>query len=312
MLTRKKIIGAKTETTQGTLVALAETDFLHAYDIDIAPDAEVLERKYHSASLSPFSDLRGKLSYTAKFKTDLKASGLAGTAPFIGPLLQACGFTETISAGVSVTYALSSSPVTNFYGPGKSCTIKAYADGMLHAMAGCIGTLKLIAEAGKIAVCEWDFKGLYAAVTDAAFPTNTPNSTDPTIVKSSTLLLQTYAATVQKFEIDLGNEIAEKPDVNASAGILGYQITGRQMVGNADPESVLVAAHDFFGKFASGALASSSIVIGSGAGYICTITLPKTQYGRIGQGDRSGIQTFEVPLKFFRNSGDDELSIVFS
>jgi hypothetical protein len=144
------------------------------------------------------------------------------------------------------------------------------------------------------------------------FPANTPNTTAPKPVKSATLLLQAYAAIAAKLEIDFGNEIVEKPSVNAATSLLGFQITERKPNGSCDPEAVTVTTHDFFGKMMSGAVASSSIVVGSGAGNICTITLPKTQYGQIGRGDRSGIMTFEVPLIFSRNAGDDWISIVFT
>jgi hypothetical protein len=312
MITRKKVIGAKVETTQGTAVALTSTDFIYALDIQVDPEAELLPRDYNSTSLDPFAQLVGKKYYACKFKTPLLPSGSLGVAPNISPLLQACGMTETISAGVSVTYAPTSAAVANFYGPGKSCTIKVYEDGILHVIAGAMGNPKFVLEAGKIPMIEWDFKGVYVAVTDVAFPANTPQSTYPPIMKSATLSLQGYAATVQKFEIDFGNVVTEKPDINAANSLLGFQITDRKPAGSTDPESTLVATHDFYGKFISGAEASSSIVIGSGAGNICTITLPKTQYGKITKADRGGIMVYNTPLMFNRNTGDDWISIVFT
>lgn len=311
MLTREWIIGAKTETTQGTLVSLAETDFIHALDLEIGPDADIMERLYGSSSLDRFAPIVGKKWYEAKFKTPLVMPSAVDAAPNIGRFLQACGFTETVNPSTNVTYSPSSTPAANFYGPGKSCSIKGYKDGVLHQLAGCIGTFKLILEAGKMAMFEWDFKGMYQAVTDAAFPTNTPASGDPPVVKSASFLLQTYAAIINKLEIDPGNVVSEKPDVNSANSILGYQITDRNPVGSADPEGVLVATHDFYGKFMSGAQAQSSIVVSNGTRTL-TITLPKTQYGRITTGDRGGILTYEVPLMFNRNTGDDWISMVFT
>lgn len=314
MLTRKKVIGTKIETAQGAVVTLAATDFFNALDVQVDPDTELLERLYNSASIDPFGPVTGKKWYAAKFKTPLILGGAAGTPPQVGPLLQACGLVETINGTINVTYAPTSSPISaSFYGPGKSCTIKAYEDGWLHVLAGCIGNLKLILEAGKMAMCEWDFKGIYTAVTDAAIPTNTPTATDPPVVKSAAMQLQGYAGVaVSKFEIDFGNTIAELPDINAANSILGYQISGRKPVGSADPLAVLVATHDFYGKFMSGAQASSTITVGSGAGNNCTITLPKTQYGKIAKADRSGVLALNVPLVFNRNSGDDWISIVLT
>jgi len=313
MLSRLKLIGAKTEATQGDPATIGETDFFHAWDIDIKPVAELLDRPYNSASLDTFAQLPGRKWYEAKFKTYLKASGSKGVAPAMGRLLQAAGFSETPVADTSVTYAPVSAPVANFFTLGKSCTIKVYENGILHIMAGAVAKLKLTIEAGKPIVCEWDVLAPYiSAVGDAGFPANTPDSTDPPIVKSGTFVLQAYAATISKLEIDLGNDVAEKLDVNAANSILGYQITGRKPVGSADPDAVVVNTHDFYGKMISGAQASTSIVVGTGAGNIITITLPKTQYGLLGAADANGVMKFQIPLIFNRNAGDDWISIVMT
>lgn len=313
MLTRLKLIGCKTEVTEGTAIALAETDFFHAFDIDVKPLPELIDQPYHSTSLDPYAKLVGKKKYELKFKTFVKGSGAAGTAPPVGPLIQALGHTETPVTSTSVTYAPASQPPSaNFKSQGKSCTIKVYEDGTLHVLAGARGTRKLIAVAGQPAVNEWTFSGLYTAVTDAAFPTNTPNATAPPIVQSSSLSLQGYAAVAAKLEIDWGNVLQDADNVSSANGILVFRITDRQPVGSCDPEAVLVATHDFYGKMMSGATASSSIVIGSAAGNICTITLPKTQYGEISPGDRKGIMTFQIPLIFSRNAGDDWISEVYT
>lgn len=317
-IARRRIIGAKIETTQNTPAAPAAGDFFWAYDVQVQPLGEQLERPYVSASLDPYSNLIGKKWMNVKFKADLKGSGTAGTAPPIGPILQACGMTETIVAVTSVTYAPSSVPASSsFFSPGKSCTLTIHEDGGAvngpkYVVAGAVGNPKLTLEAGKIPYVEFDMLGIYTAVTDAAIPANTPVAGDPPVMKSATLLLQTYAAIASKLEIDFGNVISERTDLNSANSILGFQITGRKPTGSADPEMVPVATHDFWGKFMSGNLASSSIVAGASAGNICTITMPKTQYGQPSMADRNGISTLQVPLVFSRNSGDDWISIAFT
>ena len=314
MLSKLNIVGIKTETTQGSAVALAATDFFQAYDLDAQVKTELLERNYGSTSLDPFSQVGGKKWQEIKFKADLKTSGAAGTplAP-LSALLQACGLTETAVGGVSVTYAPTSAAASaNFYGPGKSATIKAYENGILKVLGGAMLNCKMTLEAGKIPMLDFSGKGTYAAVTDASFPTYTPNTTDPAIVKSATFSSHGTSLTISKLEIDLGSEIAERPDVNSANSIVGFQITGRKPSGSMDPEAALVATHDFYGKFAAGTLGQISIVIGSGAGNVITITLPKVQYGEIGKSDRNGIYTFNVPLIISRNSGDDFISIAIT
>ena len=312
MIAKKKVIGIKQEATQGSPETLAATDFIEAYDIETNPDADVLEAPYNSASLDPFPQKIGKRWQEIKFKIDLKGSGAAGTAIApLGAALQACGMIETVSAGVSVTYAPTTAPASaNYCGPGKSVTIKLYEDGLLSVLAGCIGDLNIIAEAGKPCVLEFTFKGIYAPVADASMAATTLLATIAPVCISSSLALQTYAAVAAKFDIQFNNVIAQRDSLSAPYGIWGFMIVDRKPGGSCDPEAVTVATHDYFGKFISGVAASSSIVVGSVAGNITTITMPKTQYGKIGKANRGEIMTFTVPMKFSRTSGDDWMSFV--
>lgn len=307
-LSRKQAVGIKLEATQGTAETLAATDFTHAYDVNITPMVELIPQKYVSTSLSRFADLPGKKYYEVEFTLPLKGSGTAGTAIApLGAALQACGLVETDGAS-DVAYAPTSAPASaNYYGPGKSCTVKIYQDGMLHVAAGCMFNLSFDIEAGKPVGLKFKGKGIYAAVTDAAFVTVTALTNNPPVVISAAAQVQAYAATFGKMSIDLGNEIAELPDVNSANAILGFMITDRNVTGSFDPNRVLVATHDFFGKMMSGAEAASTIKVGGTAGNICTITMPKTQYGQVKSGDRGGVATLETPLLFNRNAGDDEI-----
>jgi hypothetical protein len=312
MLTKRKLIGVKTESAQNVAATLTATDFIHAWDVEVAPAADIVEKEFVSGSLDRFAHSTGKKWYEISFKTEYKGSGSAGTPPPVGALIQACGFVETINAGVNVTYAPISTPPSGFLGPAKSCTIKVYEDGILHTLAGCVGNRRLIGEAGKPVIAEWKFWGLYTAVTDAAFVSASPSAQQAAILQSATLQLQGYSATVGKIEIDLGNEVTLIEDINAANGVGGFAITRRNPSGSADPLAVTVATHDFFGKFIAGAEAQSSFKIGTAAGNTCTLTFPKTQYGRIQQGDKNGLLSFNTPLHFNRNSGDDWVSEVWT
>lgn len=312
-IVRKQAVGIKIESTQGTAVSLSDTDFTHAYDVNITPMVELTPQKYVSTSLSRFRDLPGKKYYEVEFTLPLKGSGTAGTAIApLGAALQSCGMVET--DGVSdVTYTLTSAPVsTNFYGPGKSSTVKIYQDGMLHVAAGCMFDLSFNIVAGKPVGFKFKGKGTYAAVTDAVFPTVTALTNDPPVVKSASATLQTYSATLEKLSIQYGNQITELPDVNSANSLLGFQITDREVTGSVDTNRVLVATHDFFGKMMSGAEAAWTIAVGATSGNIITISGSKMQYGQIKSGDRNGIATLDVPLLFNRNTADDELQIVFT
>lgn len=313
-LVRKTVIGVKTETTQGTPATLAATDFMLAEDVNLKPSVEMLDRNYYRSSLSPLASVAGKRMYDLTFKTELKGSGTAGTA--YAPLdacIVACGFTSTPSAGVSVTYALTSAAASaNFYGPGKSATFEVYMDGIKHVVAGALGSMKISCEVNKYAYCEFTFKGLYAAPSDAAAPTQTYLAQKPAVVVSASLSLAGLSAVATKFDIDMGVDVVERPSLSATTGLLGFVISGRKPVGSCDPEMETVAAHPFMANLLASTEASSSIVIGATAGNIVTITCPKTQYTGVGYGDRNGILTGDIPLQFNQSSGDDEVGIVMT
>lgn len=313
-LVRKTVIGVKTETTQGTPATLAATDFLLAEDVNIKPSVEMLDRNYYRTSLDSIASVAGKRLYDVTLKTELKGSGTAGTvyAP-LDALIQACGFTSTPSAGVSVTYAPTSAAASsNFFGPGKSCTLEIYKDGIKHVVAGAMGNMKIVAEVTKYGYCEFTLKGVYAAPTDASAGTQTYLAQKPAVVVGASLSLAGLSAIATKFEIDCGNEVVERPDLSAATGLKGFMISARKPVGSCDPEAETIATHPFWANILASTEASSSLVIGATAGNIVTITLPKTQYVDAPYGDRNSILTFDVSLQFNQNTGDDWVSIVMT
>lgn len=145
----KVVIGAKVESTQGTLVSLSATDYLLAErESTIAEVAEIIKRNPRRSSIDSLTHLIGKKSVNITIKTEIKGSGVAGTAYApLGALLQCCGYVETASAtgvtGVPVTAAgtgyASSFPVT-FTGGGGS---GALAFGISNA-AGAIQQIVML------------------------------------------------------------------------------------------------------------------------------------------------------------------------
>ncbi len=313
LLTKKTVVFVKTETTQGTAIAVTATDALYC-EASIEPVPERLERNYTRASLSPLATIVGRKSFKITIKTPLKGSGTPATiyAP-LDALLLASGMTSTAGASI-VTYARTSAPASaNYYGPGKSCTVKAYLDGTEWVIAGAMGTCKISGEAGHPAMLEFSLQGIYAAPSDVAFPTATYLSAIEPIVQSSTLSVQSLSAIASKFEIDFGNTVVERLDTSSVNGIKGFMVTGWRGKGSLDPEYTVIATHNFIDKLMTGASGSLSFVVGSGSGAICTFTSAQIQYDNAKPSDRSGIRTLDLP--FLMNgsaAGDDDFTIVIS
>ena len=177
---------------------------------------------------------------------------------------------------------------------------------------GCVaaGGPKIILEKNKVPMIEFTFRGMYTAPSDAVRPTVTYSGITPPRVESLTFVSHTFSAIISKLEIDLGCVAGIRDDLNSADSVKGFSVTDWDPKGSFDPEAELIATHDFYGKFKSGAEAQISCVVGGTAGNITTITMPKCQYMVPEMGDRNGIRMFNLPFKINQSSGDDCISIV--
>jgi hypothetical protein len=311
MLTKKTTIFVVTETTQGTPATTGATDALLAENFEIEPVIELLQRPFFGSSLDSRTAMLGKRNYRVKFRTEIKGGGTRGTAYApLGACLQATGLVETATGGVSVVYAPTSAAASaNFYGPGKSCTIECFRDGVKHVIAGCIGKMSIKLEAGKVGYFEFEFLGVYAAPTDASSGTATYVSTLPPLCVSASFTIQSYAGVISSISVEDGNEIAERISMNAATGVLGYMITGRAPKGTVDPEMVLVATHNFFSIITTPTEGAMVATLGATSGNIIAFSWPKVQYSNFKYADRNGILVAQLDLQLNRSTGDDYMTI---
>jgi hypothetical protein len=307
MLNALTQVAAKIEVTEGTAIALAGADAFLAMNPSFKPSINVEGRDNLTSSLSRFAGVPGLRSAVMEFDVELKGSGTAGTAPALGKLLKACGFGETVSAGTSVTYKPASSSIS-------SITLGMYADGIHYQMWGCRGDVSLKLEAGKPGMLHFVFTGADFSVTTLAMLSSgvAYESTLPIPFQTATMTIDSYAALIGTMEFRLGNTVTLRPSVNASSGNFSAVITKRNPTLSIDPEEVIIATYDFFGKWRSGALGALTLALTGAAGNICTITAPKVQYTSITPADRGGQKSLGIDCLLSRNAGDDELSIVFT
>ncbi len=306
MLTQRRQIAAKIETVEGTAETLAAVDAdLLVFDPKTDPDIAQYKRDPTRSSLSQLPSLSGKRSGKVNFKVELKGSGAAGTAPSFGKLLKACGFSETIVAGISVTYKPASTSIS-------SLTLGTYEDSIIKKLWGARGNVKLSAKVGESAFLEFSFEAADFSVTDGAMLSPTYENTLPQAFLSAALSLGGYAAIAGNINIDMANKLTLRESMNSSSGYFSTQIVNREPKGSLDPEMVTVATHDFFGKWRSGATAALSLAVGAIAGNICTISAPKIRYTKLSDSDKSGIAGLGMDFDLAMDNGDDELSLVFT
>ncbi len=307
MLVKRAQMTAKAEAVEGTAETLAGADAFLAENINFNPETEMGDRNPVTSGLSQFSKVAGARKATMEFDVELKGSGTAGTAPAIGKLLISCGFAETLVAITSATYKPASTG-------DKSMSLAMYNDGVRYGVFGARGNVSIKALKGKPVMLHFVFTGADYTVTDAALLTTgvTYEATKPLPFMAATMTLDSYAAMIGSMEFNMNNEVALRDDVNATSGHKSAVITGRKPSLSIDPEMVLVATYDFFGKLRSGSEGALTLALTGSAGNIATITAPKVQYTKVGLADKSGIRSLGIDCQLNRNAGDDEIVIAFT
>ena len=308
LLTRKRLILAKTESTYGTDSSPVGTDAVLVRDLSITPlqsdtvDRELI-RPYFGASEQLLANTRVEVT----FQVELAGSGTAGTAPTYGRVLQACAFSETVSAGVSVTYA----PVSATF---DSVTIFYNIDGVLHKVTGCRGTFTLNGAVGEIPTIDFTMTGIYNAPTDTAAPAVTySNQAAPVIFKNGNTTgfeLFSYSGCLQSIELDIGNEVIYRELVGCNKEVL---INNRAVTGSVVLEAPTIASKDFFTTALGTALGNLTFQHGQTAGNIVSFASTSIDIGDVNYEDQDGIHMLSIPVTAVpTGSGNNEISIVYT
>lgn len=314
----QKILCGLEEATYGTDPSPSVgTDDIDAKNIVVNYPTEKLDRDLQRESLSPKNPITGKKWIEISFTCELKGSGTHGTAPQIGDLLEACGFSESIGEDGGGSSSVVYTPASMGH---KSITFNLYevnassgGDYIKHTIKGARGDVNFAFEAGQIARAEFTFQGLYTKPSDIADPGDPSyESSSPPIVDSLSLSYGGNSDLVaQAVNIALGNDVSEKPDLNTQYGIAGYRINGRTPTGDFNPEAVLLATYDFWQDLVNSEKNALSLTLGSTQGNILEVSAPKVTLDNIDQGERNGITTKEIPFTLGMDAGDDELSLAF-
>jgi ribosomal protein L30/L7E len=313
--------GAKTESTPGTAASPTASEYnLMCEGIGYSYEIQMADRKYATGSFSPFSSLPGTQMFNCTVKFPLQGSGTAGTAPKNDVILKALGLKHVNVAATSDTYT----PHTD--GALQTVTIHvAEQDEAASPVSirmggkGMMGTGKLeVGGIGKPAYVTCDFKGAAIDPADVAFGSIiTPGSFDttkPPVMLSATItMFSGEVLELDKFTLDLGNVLSEQVDPSDATGILLYSITDRKAMMSVDPYLRTIAARANYGRFKSGTTGTLSLVLGSAAGNIITITAPAVQIIKgYTRGARNGKAVNSMELLMTRSSGNDEFSVAFT
>jgi hypothetical protein len=307
-LTRKRLLLAKIESVYGTDPTPAATDAVLVSALEVQPlQLELKDRELILGYLGNTEMVVGQRLVSVSFDVEIAGSGTAGTAPKWSALMQACGFSETIVAVTSVTYA----PISTAF---KGVTLYFFADGVRHKVTGCRGTWSMALETGEIPKISFEFTGIFNAPTDETQPSGTfSDQADPVVVNSvntATLQVHGYAACLSAFSLDLANETPFRQLAGCTQQIM---ITDRKPEGEVTIEAPTIAAKNYFSAASTQTAGQFSWVHGTTAGNIVTFTAPTCNLGSPEYEDSDGIIMLKLPfMPQPTAAGNDEFTLALT
>lgn len=309
ILTRRRLILAKIESVYGNdSTPSGSSNAVLVRNLEIQPlVAETVNRDLVRPYMGQADQLLAQTRVEVTFEVELAGSGTPGTAPAYGPILKACGLSETLVTSTSATYA----PVSTSF---SSVTIHYHEDGIRHKLTGCRGSFEITGEVGQIPVIAFTMTGIYNAPTDETLPTPTyANQATPLIFKqgnTTNFTAFSYAGCLQSYSFSIANDVIYRELVGCSKEIL---ITNRAPSGTVVIEAPTIAAKDFFAIATGSSTGSITLQHGITGGNIVTVTTAQSDLGNLTYSDQDGIQMLNMPfIAIPTNAGNDELSLVYT
>jgi hypothetical protein len=305
-----KIILGKTEVTYGTDPTPAAANGILMTGVTIRPmDGEDVSRELELPYLGGQEQLTASLRVELTGKVELVPSGTAGTAPKWGPLLRACGCAETIVAATSVTY----NPVTDSH---ESITLYFWMGGTLHKILGARGNALFRWTAQGIPYLEFTFTGLYGGVTETSrtAPTLTGFKRPKIVSKAATptFTINSVSLVMRSCALDLRNQVEPRLLV----GLEEVIIVDRADQISAQVEAVPVSTFNPYtlGQASEAAsLIAVSLVHGTAAGYITTLSAPTCQLQRLsGFENQQKVLEWPLTLNALPNTGNDQWTLTLT
>lgn len=140
LLSRKRLILAKTESTYGTDSSPAGTDAILVRELEITPlQSDTVDRELIRPYLGASQQLLANTRVEVTFQVEMAGSGSAGTAPAFGRVLQACGFSATTTAAAVTGTAQAGSAGSITLAAGASATNDTY-NGMVISITSGTGS----------------------------------------------------------------------------------------------------------------------------------------------------------------------------
>lgn len=304
---KKMLLLAKKEVTSGT--DSTPTAVLNAILCRAFMPEPITAEQVGRDLIRPYKGNSGKLTVGEHrkftFEVELAGSGVAGTAPAWGLLLEACGFAETITPATDVTY----DPVS---GGEPTLTLYGFLDKTKFMVTGAKGNVSFELNAKGIPVMKYEFLGAYSTPTEElAMPTGVDYSafTQPKTVgkaNTPTFTFHGLAACTSAFSVAWGNTLSWRELINCA----GAHSPDRQPTGSVTMELPSVTTKNWAEVVREGTTGACNLVHGTTAGNIVELQLPNIQCGPFTLQDDQSLAMMTMPFDLLPQLGDDEMSVI--
>lgn len=306
---------AKVEAVPGTAETLASADMFIAQNVVITPQFANNQNDGMTSVPDREVGASGSQSATISFDLVLKGQGVAGTAPEWRDCIMACGQSETIVGGTSVTYKPAAAESYWTFGmiyPG----LGGAGEDLLFRVSGCQGTAKFSWKAGGLFMGSFTMTGAWVAPSDTSLLTvpTWDTSVPYAFLAPSMTFHGTSGLAFETFEYDLGNTVELRPNANAASGFLTGQITSRRPVGSVDFEQEKLATFNVYTRIGSNTTGAISMSPIGTAGNLFDFDIPRARFTGVSHGNRAGALLSTATFEALRNSnaGLDTHSIILT
>jgi hypothetical protein len=309
LLSRKRLILIKDETTYGTDSSPAGANAVLVTNLDITPmQSDVVSRNLLRSYLGASEQLLANTRVQVTFSVEMAGSGTAGTAPRYAPALKSCGMSET-TVTTTITYAPISTAFT-------ASTIYYNIDGVLHKVTGCRGTFEISCQVGQIPTINFTMTGIFNGPTDTALVAASYGAqATPVVFKASSVTgFQFFSLAnlcLQSFSFNMNNTIVYRELVNCNKEVI---ITDRAASGSVLIEAPTMATKNFFTEaLTDGNLGNLTFTVGTVAGNKVQFNSTRVDITDPTYQDQDGIHMLNIPATFVPSTtAGDEMTLVYT
>lgn len=229
---------------------------------------------YDDTSQTPFNSMQNPIAgpaYTPMgFTTEMNPSGSAAGAktPPDGTLMKACWMKEDINGTTDTTYSLTGLPTD-----ATAATLtKSIGAGYLMTCTDALGSLTIRMAPNQPPLCDWRFTGKYTAPSEATIADALDNGgLAPVCIGTCTVAGDTLV--LKNATINIANTInGPRYDMAGTNGVSSPVVGGQICTASMLIELPAVATENYITDLLAGTVLAVSLAIGSGAGYVITIT----------------------------------------